>query len=399
MPDASTPRAAALVAAVAADFETWQVPWLTALVETPSHTWAPADVEQAARMLDAEAEALGLHTTRVPDPEGRFAAHRVYASPAAAKGAPGLALIGHIDTVFPRSMGFLRFERDGQIARGPGVLDMKSGLTAMFGALRALRAVDPDAYAALPIRLVVVSDEEVGSPSSRSMWTELAPLITAGLVFEAGRDGDRVVVARKGSAECRITTHGRAAHAGNHHADGINAIHALALLVPQVEALTDYDAGTTVNVGLIEGGTARNTIPDRAQCTIDARFVTAEASARLLEGLEALSEAGALPERLRAARIEVDAAVKRPPMETTPAMKALAERYGGHARAVGLAAGPAPLQGGGSDANLLAAAGVPCIDGLGPYGKHFHRRDEWCDLDSLRRRTQALATFLAEAAS
>ena len=394
----------ALIAAVDAAFEAEQVPWVQRLVDQPSHTYAKADVEAAAAMLDAAAIDLGLSVLRVADPEGRFADHRVFSAPAVSAESRALALVGHVDTVFPRSLGFLKFEcdpGDGDVIRGPGVLDMKSGLSAMFFALRAIRAVDPGLFGRLAVRIVCVSDEEVGSPSSaRAVYDGLAPRTVGAMVFEAGRAGDQIVTRRKGGGCFTVTAHGRAAHAGNDHQAGRNAIHALALLIPRIEAMTDYDRGVTVNVGLIEGGTAKNTVPDRASCTVDTRFETAADAEAVAEALLGLAEepfAGIDPPpgRLADVRIEVTGGVTRPPMEATEATQRLRRLYERHAAAVGLQVGEAPLQGEGSDANLLAAMGVPCIDGLGPAGRFYHRLDEWSSLDSLRRRTQALALLLA----
>jgi glutamate carboxypeptidase len=376
-------------------------------VDAPSHTYAREDVEAAASIVDAAMDALGARVTRIADPGGRFADHRVFELPAVAPDGHATALVGHIDTVFPRSMEFLEWRRDdgesesgGDVVRGPGVLDMKSGLSAIIFALGAIRDVAPDTFAALACRFVLNSDEEVGSPSSSALFDALAPKTTAALVFEAGRLKDEVVVARKGGGTFTLEVRGRAAHAGNAHAEGINAIHALALLIPRVEALTDYARGVTVNVGLIEGGTAKNTVPEHAKAVIDARFVRGEDARAVEQALRALVAepfAGLdVPERWRDATVTLGGGVTRPPMEATPESVALCELYSEYARDAGLAGGPAPLQGGGSDANLLSAHGVPCIDGLGPFGRHFHRVEEWSSLTSLQRRTEALAAFLVD---
>jgi glutamate carboxypeptidase len=392
-----------LRAAVDAAFEAEQVPLLQRLVELPSHTYARADVEAAAAELDAACAALGLICTKVHDHLNRFADHRIYATPATSDGA-SLALVGHIDTVYPRSLGFMKFTRDGDTVRGPGVLDMKSGLVEILFALRAVQRAAPGVWATLPARFVVVSDEEVGSPSSEKLYRELAPKLNGALVFEAGRKGDTIVTCRKGGGLFTVTVRGKAAHAGVDHADGVNAIHALALLIDRIERLTDYARGVTLNVGLIEGGTAKNTVPERASCQVDARFETiadAERVAAFLRGLQTDPFAGleGVPERLRRVTVEVGGGITRPPMEASPGAQRLRGVYEPYAAACGLQVGECPLQGGGSDANLLAADGVPVIDGLGPYGQFFHQVEEWSSLDSLRRRTAALACFLAEQAS
>jgi glutamate carboxypeptidase len=313
--------------------------------------------------------------------------------------------------VYPRSMGFLHMTRDdgpqgpatGDVVRGPGVLDMKSGLTAMLHALRAVRAVEPEAWARLRVRLVCVSDEEVGSPSSASLYERLAPRLAGGLVFESGRVGDRIVTARAGSARFEFVVHGRAAHAGNQHAQGINAIAVVARLVLAAEAITDYARGITVNVGIVAGGTSKNTVPEHARCVIDSRFLTVADAHEVVAHMRRLAadpfgDEPGVPERLRQARVELRGGISRPPMEVIAGTQALRLRYEAHAAAAGLEVGEAPRQGGGSDANLLAALGVPCIDGLGPAGEHFHNPNEWSSLASLRRRTQALACLLVEEA-
>lgn len=396
----------ALCEAVDAAFEAEQVPWFRRLVDQPSHTYARDDVEAAYAIVDAAADEIGLRATRHADPSGQFADHRVYSGPNTADEDRALALVGHVDTVFPRSMEFLEFRRDaadsesaGDVVRGPGVLDMKSGLSVVVFALRALAKVAPETLAALPLRFLCNSDEEVGSPTSAALFEALAPFTTMALVFEGGRTEDKIITRRKGGGRFELVVTGRAAHAGNNHADGVNAIHALALLIPRVEALTDYARGVTLNIGLIAGGTAKNTVPDRASCVIDTRFETREDAEQVVAALESLAAhpwAGldVQPPRLREATVTVEGRVTRLPLEASDGSQRLRDSYERYAAAVGLKIGEAPLQGGGSDANLLSSHGVPSIDGLGPYGKHFHKVEEWSSLSSLQRRTKALACFL-----
>ncbi|UJR78859.1 M20/M25/M40 family metallo-hydrolase [Sandaracinus amylolyticus] len=388
-------------AAVRDAFERAQVPLLARLVEQSSCTREPEDVEHAARIFDEAASALGLAIAVHPDPQGRYAAHRVYTTPATRDDDRALALVGHVDTVFPRAMGFAGFVREGDVARGPGVLDMKSGLTAMLFAIGAVRAAAPDVYARLRVRAVCVSDEEVGSPSSRALFASLAPRTSAALVFEAGRRGDLIVTRRRGGGLWTITAHGRASHAGHAHAAGVSAIHAMSLIVPRLEAITDHARGLTVNVGLFTGGSAKNTVPEHAEIGIDARFESARDAAELEARLRAIVDAPFeglrdVPEKLSSVRFELGGGVTRPPMEASEASQALRLRYEACASRVGLGVGEAALQGGGSDANLLSAAGVPSIDGLGPWGEHFHETSEWSSLESLARRTEALALFLLD---
>lgn len=398
---------AALCQAVDEAFESEQVPFFERLVNQPSHTLARADVEMAAEILDEQAAKIGLLRTVVPDPEGVYADHRVFSTEAADDSDPAIALVGHCDTVYPRSTGFLEFRRDpadsasgGDHVRGPAVLDMKSGLSVILFGLQAVERAAPEIFGALKVRFVCNSDEEVGSPSSRTLFKKLAPLTTMALVFEGGRDEDRIITARKGTGRFRMTTIGREAHAGLDHASGINAIHAVSLLVPRVEALTDYDRGTTINVGIIEGGTAKNTVPGRASIGLDVRVTGVEEGRRVesalheiaLHPFEGVADA---PERFRDVEVQLEGSMNRPAMEPAAKSQKLRALYEEFAAEAGLGVGEAPRQGGGSDGCLLAAEGVPTIDGLGPYGKFFHSPREWSSLSSLARRTKALACFLA----
>lgn len=397
--------------AVDAAFESRHVPWFQRLVNQPSHTSASNDVEAAATMIDELASEIGLRRRLHPDPNGEFADHRVFSTPATNEDDSTLALVGHCDTVYPRSKGFLEFRRDDPVSTsggdhvyGPGVLDMKSGLTVVLFALLALTKATPNAFDRLKLRFVCNTDEEVGSPSSCKLFEAIAKRTTMAMVFEAGRDEDRIVTTRKGTGSFTLKAVGREAHAGNEHAAGVNAIHALALAIPHVEALTDYEQGTTVNVGIISGGTAKNTVPGHAECLIDVRISSLEQMQHVETTLKQISSwsfpgSDQIPSRIRQSGLILEGGIRRTPMETTPESQRLRESYEVFAKKIGLGVGPAPLQGGGSDANNLAALGVPTIDGLGPFGKYMHSPKEWCSLKSLRQRTAALACFLASIAT
>ncbi|HHH30713.1 MAG TPA: M20/M25/M40 family metallo-hydrolase, partial [Polyangiaceae bacterium] len=186
---------------------------------------------------------------------------------------------------------------------------------------------------------------------------------------------------------------GRAAHAGLAHADGVNAIAALAVVVQRVEAITDYRLGVTLNVGLIRGGTSTNTVPGEACCEIDARYEQPEDQERVVKALQAAIDAP-MPDRLQGTAFELSGGFHRLTMQPTPENRALMRRYAVHARAAGLGAEEAPLQGGGSDANILASHGIPCIDGLGPAGSGVHQTSEQCNLTNLHAKTLALHRFL-----
>ena len=315
----------------------------------------------------------------------KFADHLVFRTEGQVATRP-VALVGHLDTVFPPGT-FEGFRRDGDLARGPGVLDMKGGLVVVAWALRALAQVG-----ALPsLRVVIVADEEVGSPEGQGVIRDAIAGSASALVFEAGRKGDLLITRRKGTGAVTLTARGKAAHAGANHQDGVNAIWALAKVVDRVQALTDYARGVTVNVGKISGGTSKNTVPDEAEALFDLRFETKADADALLTSIRAIAaESGVL-----GASVEVNGGILRSPMERTDASAALMRAYASCAVASGLGGGEAALIGGGSDASTSSAMGIASIDGLGPRGLGFHTKDEQIEIATLVSKAQALARFLA----
>ena len=323
-------------------------------------------------------------------PSTRYADHLVFSTTGRAGTAP-VALIGHLDTVFPPGT-FEGFKKDGDLRRGPGVLDMKGGLVVVAWALRALAATCGFADAA-PIRLVVVADEEVGSPEGQGILKAAIAGAESALVFEAGRKADAIITRRKGTGGMTAIAHGKAAHAGNNHKEGANAIWALARFVDRIQSLTDYARGVTVTVGKVSGGQGKNTIPDRAEALVDLRFVTRADGEALVRGVEEAAREAALG--VPGTRIELEGGIARFPLERTDASVALMHAYGAAARASGLGDAEAPLIGGGSDASTSSAIGIASIDGLGPRGVGFHTKDEQIEFATLLLKAQALARFLA----
>jgi glutamate carboxypeptidase len=288
-------------------------------------------------------------------------------------------IIGHHDTVFPPGH-FEGWREDGGRAIGPGALDMKGGLSVIRGALAALAEVG--ALAALPVVVICVADEEVGSPSSQVHLHAIARGASCALVFESGRVGDAM----------NAVAVGRAAHAGNNHKDGANAIWALAKFIDAAQQLTDYARGCTVNAGQITGGTSKNTVPERAECKLDLRYETVTDAKALIAALGAAADAAAAA--VPGVRIEISGGANRLPLERTPASAALRDEYAACARAAGLGHGEAGLLGGGSDANTVAPLGVPAIDGLGPRGAGFHTQAEYVELATFVPKAEALLRFL-----
>ncbi len=356
-------------------------------VETNSYTANTAGVAQVGAMLREAFAFPSLSLTTIPV-EG-YADHLVWRTPAS-RTKPPILLVGHHDTVFPPGhFEGWRDAGDGKVI-GPGALDMKGGIAIIRTALASLDAAG--ALADLPIIVVSVSDEEVGSPSSAPHLRELAKGAACALVFESGRANDMIITRRKGVGAMTVVAHGKAAHAGNNHKDGANAIVALSTFVGAAAQLTDYARGVTVNVGQITGGTSKNTVPERAEFSLDMRYETVADAEALVAALRAAAESAAAS--VPGVRVEVSGGANRLPLEKTAASATLRDEYAACARASGLGDGEAPLLGGGSDANTVAPLGVPAIDGLGPRGAGFHTTNEFIELASFVPKCEALVRFL-----
>ena len=359
------------------------------LVEQNSFTENPEGGRKVGAMLRSvfAIEGLEVHVR----PSERFADHLVFRSRAQLPNKGAIALVGHLDTVFPPG-SFEGYRRDGDLARGPGVLDMKGGLVVVAFALKALAATG-GLGAVVPVRVVIVGDEEVGSPEGQGVIAAAVSGSSAALVFEAGRKTDAIITRRKGTGGMTAVAHGRAAHAGNAHKEGANAIWAVARFVDGVQKLTDYDRGVTVNVGRISGGQSKNTVPDQAEAQLDLRFCTRADGERLVGAVRGVALEAS--EGVPGTRIELRGGVAREPLERSDASAALLQAYAACARAHGLGGDEAPLIGGGSDASTTSALGIASIDGMGPRGTGFHTRDELIEVASLVPKAQALARFLA----
>ncbi|GII24075.1 M20 family metallopeptidase [Planosporangium mesophilum] len=307
---------------------------------------------------------------------------RVYDYPGAG-GLPVLMLC-HYDTVWDK--GTLRdwpFDVDGDRATGPGIFDMKSGLVHAVWALRALSAAG---LPRPPVRLLLNGDEEIGSPASRPVIEAAAADTRAALVFEASADG-AIKTARKGVGIYRVTAHGIEAHAGLDPMKGASAVDELARAVLALHALTDLDAGTTVNVGVIHGGTRTNVTAGSAYGDIDVRVSSAAEAARVDAALAALR---AHDPR---ATVTVDGGWNRPVMERTELTGRLFLLAKKLAAGIGVTLDECSV-GGASDGNFVAALGVPVLDGFGAVGDGAHARHEHISVQGMVERTALAAAVL-----
>lgn len=296
-------------------------------------------------------------------------------------------VLSHMDTVWP--VGTVErwpFRIEGEKAFGPGTADMKGGLVVALHAIETL--ADANLLADRRVVWLVTTDEEVGSPSSRPLIESEAKRSSLVLVTEPGDpSGGAVKTRRKGTGAFDLRVQGVASHSGAAHADGASAISELARQICLIDSWTDYTAGTTINIGEVRGGQARNVVADSAWASIDVRVEELEEAKRIGSELHRLT-----PTDPRT-RLEVSGEFTRPPMPRSPAVEqayALAVRC---AKALGEEL-PEVSSGGGSDANFTAALGVPTLDGLGVVGGGMHSSEEHVLLPSLRFRTALMAMLI-----
>jgi glutamate carboxypeptidase len=289
-----------------------------------------------------------------------------------------------MDTVFPLgTISRMPYrETDGKIF-GPGTLDMKSGIVISLAAIEAAR----EAGMKRPVKLLCTSDEEIGSHTSREWIEALAKESALVLVMESAMPDGSLKTWRKGVGEFQVKTRGRAAHAGGDHEKGRNAIEEMAHQVIAIQKLTDYARQTTVNVGVIQGGTVSNVVPEEASIEVDVRVMHPGEWERLEAEMKKLQLV------LKGTSMEVTGSLNRPPMPFDLLMKATFEKAKSIAAQLGMEL-KAGGTGGGSDANFVAPFGIPVLDGLGAVGEGHHSEREYIIADSLQERTRLLSALL-----
>jgi glutamate carboxypeptidase len=293
-------------------------------------------------------------------------------------------LLGHYDTVWPLgTIARMPFRTDGDRAYGPGILDMKAGLLQGLWAIRTYRQRGGDR----PVVLLVNSDEEVGSESSRGLIETEARRCAFALVLEPALDDGRLKTSRRGLARYRIAVTGRASHSGLAPDAGVNAIDELCELLQRVAQLADPTLETDLNVGLVEGGTRFNVVPARAECEVGVRVKTSAEGDRIARSLAELRA------RREGASVEVRGRPLWPPMELTPETADLSRHAVALAAELGFELG-AGHAGGASDGCHCAAVGAPVLDGLGAVGAGAHAADEHILLAEIPRRIALLVRLL-----
>ncbi len=351
-------------------------------IESPSDNKAAVDAlcDVVAAKLTALGATVKVHTVQ------HFGNHLQADFPGVSEARPVL-LLGHYDTVYPLgTLATMPCQIVGDQLTGPGVLDMKSGIALMLHAIAALQ--DWHGQLPRPVTVLLVSDEEVGSDSSRAITESLAKQSAAVLVLEPsyGLEG-AVKTARKGVGDYQIKVTGKAAHAGLDFQKGANAIEELARQIEKVSHFTDLNKGLTVSAGLISGGTRVNVIPAEATATIDVRVARMKDAAQIEKKMRSLRPVN------RNCQVEVTGGVNRPPLERTAGVAELYAKAKAIAHDLGWQLGEAAV-GGGSDGNFTGALGIPTLDGLGGVGDGAHATHEHILIPELPRRAALLAGLI-----
>jgi glutamate carboxypeptidase len=359
---------------------------LETMVNIDCGSYSPTGVNKVVDRCQQRFLDHGWEVDRRSDDEGRFG--DLLIGRLSGAGGRRILLVGHTDTVFDDGTVEARpFTVDGSIARGPGVSDMKGGLLAGFFATHAIIDAGIDSFD--HITYVCNPDEEIGSTFSGPVIRHLAGEHDVAFVLEGARANGDIVSARKGVTDYTLTMRGRAAHAGVEPEKGRSAIARAATLVSALQALNGRWPGVTVNVGTIDGGTRTNVVPERCRIEVDLR---SPETASLEEAEHQIERLCAEPV-MEGVAVEVHRDSWHRPMERTAEIAALAERAASLAADLGFPLRDAAT-GGASDANTIASAGTPVLDGLGPVGGDDHSPAEWLDLDSIVPRTALLAGLI-----
>lgn len=303
---------------------------------------------------------------------------------------PFVILTGHMDTVFADGTAAERpfTVQDGRVT-GPGVLDMKGGITVMLYAVKTLLESGWNRY---PLKIILAGDEEVGhgwSDAAQDYRKEARGALMA-FNYETGFIDNGIVLERKGCAQYRFDFHGVGAHAGNNPEDGRSAVKELCHKALDMEALTDMAEGTTVNVGVIAGGTVPNAIPENAWCRVDVRFRTMAGIERVEKALKEITDKVYIDQVQTTCRCEV----KMGAMERLASSEALFDKANQIAREAGLPEMKAIAVGGGSDSAYITAEGVPALCAMGVKGQFNHTVREWAEESSLTERAKLSAALL-----
>jgi len=356
-------------------------------IESPSHDGKAVNV--MVDQVENEARTMGLEIERTPgrDGFGDILRCRTPWGHGEGEGGPGILVLSHLDTVHPIGIKETKnpIRREDDKVYGPGIYDMKAGAYIALHAMRHL--IREGRQTPLPVTFMFIPEEEIGSPTSKAMIAEEGQKNKYVLVTEPAREGGKIVTARNGRLQYEIKVKGVPAHAGARHMDGRSAIREMAHIILKLEALTDYEKGQTCSVGIIEGGTLTNVVPEDCTISVDIRIPDMDAAEEVMAFVEALQ-----PEDPDCA-ITIEGGVDRPPYEKFDGIEKLFEHAKACAAEIGF-----ELQdlktGGGSDGNFTGALGIPTLDGLGADGHGAHSNDEFIYYSSLVERCRLMIRLM-----
>lgn len=354
---------------------------LKELVNTESHSKMPEGTRQVAMLLKEKFDQLGWLTEIIELDEQSGPCLKVTNKPAEKY---DVLLLGHMDTVFPKGTVAKRpFKIVGEHFTGPGASDMKCGLLYMYYLAKYRTAANLQNQGA--ICLLFNPDEEIGSGYSRPVIEQEAKKAANVFIMESARANGALVNQRKGISSYTITFNGIAAHAGVDPDKGASAINEFIRWGQEIIALANKEKGTTVNIGIVNGGTGANIVADKAICEVDVRITEVEEAMRIDRRIRELQQ-NSFDTRVK---IDVDGGYKRPPFNPSEQSLALCREADAIAAELGIDL-TWTATGGGSDGNFTAALGIPTIDGLGPIGGNAHSEREYGEINSLAPRFELL---------
>ncbi|MFC0561882.1 M20 family metallopeptidase [Halalkalibacter alkalisediminis] len=357
---------------------------LEKLVNIDSGSHYKEGVDQVGYQLVPLFQELGFHIKRLKQEE--VGDHLIVTHPNKEKAS--ILIVAHMDTVFEKGTVATRpFKIEAGRAYGPGVIDMKASLVSVIYALRYLKEVGSKAYQ--NVQVILNSDEEIGSVTSRELIEEEAKGKSFALIMEPARRDGSLVTERRGSGRFTIEVHGKAAHSGIEPEKGRSAIEELAHKIVKLHELNDHEHGISVNVGIIEGGDAVNTISATAIGHLDVRVSTLEQAEEVEHKIEEVCASS----DVTGTEIELTGDMRRPPMLKDKKIEALFNIVKNVGADLGIEIKDTKT-GGGSDASFTSAMGIPTIDGLGPIGGNAHSDKEYLEISSLTERTLLLAKVI-----
>jgi glutamate carboxypeptidase len=356
---------------------------LKRLVEHESPTHDKAACDALCAMLAGDFQQLG---GRVKLHRQKKAGDHLQIEFSGARDRKPVLLLGHYDTVYGLgTLASMPWRESKGLVYGPGVFDMKGGIVQMMFAIRALK--ETQGTLPRPVTILLVSDEEEGSESSRPITEKIASRCEAVFVCEPAGRGGALKTARKGVGHFTIRVSGVAAHAGLDFEKGHNAILELSRQVEAVAAMTDLERGTTLNAGIIRGGTRTNVVPAEAEAEFDLRIQSKLDGDRMMRKIRSLRAVN------KKCKLHIQGGINRPPLERSPAVVGLFRRAQDIARDLGFSVSEIAV-GGGSDGNFTAGMGIPTLDGLGAAGDGAHSPRESVVAAEMPRRAALLAGLI-----